>query len=259
MASDAPALVIAVPGTAAADQDRVADEIAAIASLSCPGVDVRVGYLGGDSPSLADCLADHQDDNHRPESQSGAGGLSSVVVPLLLSPLPDADTAMAQAVSQVQDQALLAKHLGPHPMVAEALHARLAEAGLARQLRSSGLSLSTASHGVLVLSGYGEAAARDAAVAAVFLASRLSVPTTAAAISDPASISAGVTRLRQAGAEYPAIAPCIIGPEVPRQDLQSLASRLGTPLAAPLGAHYAIGQMVAMRYGAALASLSLAG
>ncbi len=259
MASDAPALVIAVPGTAAADQARVADEIAAIASLSCPGVDVRVGYLGGDSPSLADCLAGQQDPGHQAGSPDGAGGLTAVVVPLLLSPLPAADTAMAQAVSRVHDQALLAAHLGPHPMVAEALHARLAEAGLARQLRSSGLSLSTGSHGVLVLSGYGEAAARDAAVAAVFLASRLSVPTTAAAISDPASISAGITRLQQAGADHPAISPCIIGPEVPAQELQSLASRLGAPLAPPLGAHHAIGQMVAMRYGAALASLSLAG
>jgi hypothetical protein len=258
VASDAPALVIAVPGTAGADTGRVADQIGAIASLSCPGVDVRIGYLGGDSPSLAECLAD-QRDGEEPAAQDGVGSLTSVVVPLLLSPLPAADAAMAHAVGDVQGQALLATHLGAHPMVAEALHARLAEKGLARQLRSSGLSLSTASHGVLVLAGYGEEAARDAAVAAVFLASRLSMPTTAAMLSDPASISAAVDRLRQAGADHPAISPCIIGPEVPQHELQSLADRLGAPLAAPLGAHQAIGQMVAMRYGAALASLSMAG
>jgi hypothetical protein len=257
VASDAPALVIAVPGTAAADTGRVADEIGAIASLSCPGVDVRVGYLGGDSPSLAECLAG-QRDGEAPEAQDGAGGLASVVVPLLLSPLPPADAAMAQVVGDVQGQALLAAHLGAHPMVAEALHARLAEKGLARQLRSSGLSLSTASHGVLVVSGYGDDAARDAAVAAVFLASRLSMPTTAAKLSDPASISAAVDRLRQSGADHLAISPCVIGPEISQHELQSLADMLGAPLAAPLGAHRAIGQMVAMRYGAALASLSLA-
>jgi sirohydrochlorin ferrochelatase len=247
--------VIAVPGTAAADYDGVAAEIGAIASMSCPGVDVRIGYLGGDSLNLAECLADQQDG----EEDNGQDGLAAVVVPLLLSPLPPADAAIAQVVADLPGQALLAGHLGAHPMVAEALHARLAEAGLARQLRSSGLSLSTANHGVLVLSGYGEAAHRDAAVAAVLLASRLSMPTTAAALSDPASIEAGVQRLQQAGADHPAIAPCIIGPEVPRQELESLAGRLGAPLAAPLGAHQAIGQMVAMRYGAALASLSLAG
>jgi hypothetical protein len=258
VASDAPALVIAVPGTAAADTGRVAEEIGAIASLSCPGVDVRIGYLGGDSASLAECLADQQD-GEEPAAQDGVGGLTSVVVPLLLSPLAAADAAMAQAVGSVHGQALLAAHLGPHPMVAEALHARLAERGLARQLRSSGLSLSTANHGVLVVAGHGEAATRDAAVAAVFLASRLSMPTTAAMLSDPASISAAVDRLRQAGADHPAISPCIIGPEVPQHELQSLADMLGAPLAAPLGAHQAIGQMVAMRYGAALASLSLAG
>jgi sirohydrochlorin ferrochelatase len=257
VASDAPALVIAVPGTAAADTGRVADEIGAIASLSCPGVDVRIAYLGGESQSLAECLAGQQDGE--PAAQDGVGGLTSVVVPLLLSPLPGADEAIAQAVGSVAGQALLATHLGPHPMVAEALHARLAEKGLARQLRSSGLSLSTANQGVLVLAADGEAATRDAAVAAVFLASRLSMPTTAATLSDPVSISAALDRLRQAGADHAAISPCLIGPEVSQQELQSLADRLAAPLAAPLGAHRAIGQMVAMRYGAALASLSMAG
>jgi hypothetical protein len=41
--------------------------------------------------------------------------------------------------------------------------------------------------------------------------------------------------------------------------LDDLSAALGAPCAPTIGAHQAIGQLVAIRYGAALASLSLAG
>ena len=41
--------------------------------------------------------------------------------------------------------------------------------------------------------------------------------------------------------------------------LDDLSAALGAPASATLGAHQAVGQLVAIRYGAALASLSLAG
>src|SRR5258708_28381992 len=49
-------------------------------------------------------------------------------------------------------------HLGPHPLLAEALHTRLAEAGLARAGRAAGLSIVTSTNGVLVLADRGEEA-----------------------------------------------------------------------------------------------------
>jgi len=244
--------VIAVPGTADADTGDVAAQVAAIAELSCPGVDIRVGYLEGEAYGLAGCLS------------SGTGSAdeshpASVVVPLLLSPNNRADAALARITSLSGENVTLGAHLAPHPLVAEALHVRLAEAGLARHARSSGLSISTGTTGIVVLSDTGEEAAAAASVAAVLLASRLSVPVVPASLGDPASIADAVVRLRQTGVQSPALAPCLIGPEIAPGVLDDLSAALSAPCAAPLGAHQAIGQLVAIRYGAALARLSLAG
>ncbi|HXW45705.1 MAG TPA: hypothetical protein VEL03_13010 [Streptosporangiaceae bacterium] len=252
VASDAPSLVIAVPGTAEADSADIAAQVASIAELSCPGVDIRVGYLEGEAYALAACL------KSAPGSSDGAQP-ASVVVPLLLSPNERADAALAAIIAQSGEKLTLGAHLAPHPLVAEGLHARLAEAGLARHARSSGLSISTGSSGIVVLSDTGEEAAAAASVAAVLLASRLSVPVVPASLGDPASIANAVVRLRESGTPNPALAPCIIGPEIAPGVLDDLSAALGAPCAAPLGAYQAVGQLVAIRYGAALARLSLAG
>src|SRR5260370_34082868 len=54
--SDAPALVLAVPGSAGAASDAVASQVAATAGLSCQGAAVRVGYLEGATQRLTDAL-----------------------------------------------------------------------------------------------------------------------------------------------------------------------------------------------------------
>ena len=116
-----------------------------------------------------------------------------MIVPLLLGPSPSIDAALRRAGrARPGLQAVVAGHLGPHPLVAEALHARLAEAGLARYARSSGLSISADGRGVIVLADKDEQAASAAAVAAVLLASRLSVPVVPASLGDPASIADAV-------------------------------------------------------------------
>jgi hypothetical protein len=252
VASDAPALVIAVPGTAEADTTDIAAEVAGIAELSCPGVDIRVGYLDGEAFTLSDCL-------HSGGGEATPGQPDSVIVPLLLSPNERADAAVARIVADSREHVTVGAHLAPHPLVAEALHARLAAAGLVRHARSSGLSISTGSLGVVVLSDVGEEAAAAASVAAVLLASRLSVPVLPCSLGDPQSIANAVMRLRESGAQSPVLAPCLIGPETSQVVLDDLSAALGAPCAAPLGAHQAVGQLVAIRYGAALARLSLAG
>ena len=252
VASDAPALVLAVPGRADADTSEIGPRVASIAGLSCPGVDIRVGYLEGDDLLVSECLLpagpEHDGDQ-----------FPSVIVPLLLSPNANIDAALRQLAAQPAIPAVLASHLGPHPLVAEALHTRLADAGLARQARSTGLSISADGRGVVVLADVGEQAASAAGVAAVLLASRLSVPVVPASLGDPASIVDAVNRLTESGAPRPALAPCLIGPETNISVLDDLSAALGAPCAPTLGAHQAIGQLVAIRYGAALASLSLAG
>ncbi len=182
-----------------------------------------------------------------------------MVVQLLAGPHPQIDAALENLIGQAAAPVLLAGHLGPHPLIAEALHARLAEAGLARESRARGLSIVPAANGVLVLADRGDAALQAAGIAAVLLAARLAAPTAPASLGDPRSIDSALQRLRDAGVSRPAIAPYIIGPETAPAELAAVAAALGVACSEPLTTHPAVGQLVAMRYGAALASLRLAG
>jgi hypothetical protein len=252
VASDAPALILAVPGSATGPYVRAVEEVAATAETSCPGVEIRVGFLDGDTYRLQDALSF---DGPPP----GDHPLNGVIVPLLAGPHPVIDAILTQAAEEATGRVMLGVHLGGHPLIAEALHARLAEAGIARESRSRGLTMATATYGVVVLADRGEEAVKNAGVAAVLLASRLSMPAAPASIDDPASLDRALARLRDSGAERPVISPCLIGPETPDRDLEAIRSAVGAPMAAPLGGHPAIGQLVAIRYGAALARLSMAG
>jgi sirohydrochlorin ferrochelatase len=92
-------------------------------------------------------------------------------------------------------------------------------------------------------------------VAAVLLAGRLAAPVVHASIDDPPGIAFAVSQLRGMGASRVAIAPCVIGPETDPGDLDAVGAATGALCAPPLGAHPAIGQLVAMRYGNALVGL----
>ena len=251
VASDAPALVLAVPGSSTGRYVRAVEEIAATAETSCPGVEIRVGFLDGETYRLEDALSF---DGPPP----GEHPLNGVIVPLLAGPHPRFDAMLARAAEEASGQVMLGAHLGGHPLIAEALHARLAEAGIARESRSRGLTTSVTTYGVVVLADRGEEAVKDAGVAAVLLASRLSMPAVPASIDDPASVERALARLRDSGAQRPVISPCLIGPETPDGDLEAVSNAIGAPAAAPLGGHPAIGQLVAIRYGAALARLTMA-
>jgi hypothetical protein len=252
VSSDAPALILAVPGSATGPYVRAVEEVAATAETSCPGVEIRVGFLDGDTYRLQDALSF---DGPPP----GDHPLNGVIVPLLAGPHPVIDATLAREAEEATGRVMLGAHLGGHPLIAEALHARLAEAGIARESRSRGLTMATATYGVVVLADRGDEAIKNAGVAAVLLASRLSMPAAPASIDDPASLERALARLRDSGAERPVISPCLIGPETPDRDLEAIRKAIGAPMAAPLGGHAAIGQLVAIRYGAALARLSMAG
>lgn len=248
--SDAPTLLLAVPGGACAASEQIGDEIAAAARVSCQGADVEVAYLEGTEHRLDEALA---------ALAGGPWPALAVVVPLLAGPHPRSDLGLQRAVAGADGQIVVAEHLGPHPLLAEALHSRLAEVGLARESRVRGLSISTVANGVLVLADRGDDAVRAAGVAAVLLAGRLAAPAVHASIDDPQGIASAAERLRAMGASRVAIAPCVIGPETDSRELEAVSAAIGALSAPPLGAHPAIGQLVAMRYGNALVGLRPAG
>jgi CbiX len=244
--SDAPTLLIAVPGSASPEIDKISGEIAEAAAESCQGAHIQVAYLEGSENRLDQAVA---------APAQGPYPALAVIVPLLAGPQPKADAALQRAVAGAAGEVVLAEHLGPHPLLAEALHARLAQVGLARESRVRGLSISNAANGVLVLADRGDDAVRAAGVAAVLLAGRLAAPAVHASIDDPQAVAAAVTRLREMGASRVAIAPCVIGPETDPRELDAVSAATGALCAPPLGAHPAIGQLVAMRYGNALVGL----
>ena len=94
---------------------------------------------------------------------------------------------------------------------------------------------------------------------AVLLAARLAVPVAAASLSDPSSVRDAAGRLFDAGVTSLALSPCVIGPETDQLDLDAVAEAAGMQTAQPLGAQPAVGQLAAMRYGAALQDPQMAG
>src|SRR5215471_7759115 len=245
---DSFALVIAVFGSARPESEDVAEHIVDMAAVSCPGAEVRIGFLRGNRDHLDDMLADLviQDDV-----------LAGVVVPLMPFPIPEVDQAISESVAAAEAQLLIADPLGPHPLLAEALHARLADVGLARAARVGRISIVAAADGVIVGAVGGEDAVQAAEVVAVLLASRLTTPVAAASLTDPDSIKDAAARLRQA-VPHVALAPCLVGPELTSGTLEAIAALTSTDCAPPLGSHPAVGQLVAIRYGAALADPQIA-
>ena len=180
-------------------------------------------------------------------------------MPLLICPQPETDAAIAAEISAAAVPVLPTAALGVHPILAGALHARLAEAGLARSDRMGRISIvSTAAEGVLV-TALGTDAMSIAGTAAVLLAARLAVPVAAASLSEPGSVRDAAGRLFDAGVTSLAMSPCVIGPETDHLDLGALAEAAGMKTASPLGAQPPVGQLAAMRYGAALQDPHLAG
>jgi hypothetical protein len=249
--TDAPPLVLAVPGRRHPAVDSLTTDIATTVSVSCPNATIRVCYLDGEADGLAGLLSSHHPGD-APQAQP------AVVIPLLAGPHPQFDAALARAVAGATMPVIVTDHLGPHPLVAEAMHARLSEAGLARASRVRGLSIANAADGVIVLADRGQDAEHAAGVIAVLLASRLAIPAAPASIGDRASLEAAITRLHGAQATVLAVAPCVIGPESDPAEIDALCAAIGSQRAQPLAAHPAISQLIAMRYGVALADRRLA-
>ncbi|MQA96223.1 MAG: hypothetical protein GEV11_16830 [Streptosporangiales bacterium] len=185
------------------------------------------------------------------------GSTTAVVVPLLTGPHPRLQQDIAAAASEAATPVTVTDPLGPHPLLAGALHEQLAAKGLARADRMRMLSLVTSTDGVIIVTVGGTEAAQAADMTAVLLASRLAVPVVPAALDGDPGVEDVAARLREAGAVRPAIAPCLIGPEAVPGSLEKIAADAGMEYAEPLGAHPAIARLIALRYEVALDDVHL--
>ncbi|GLW46975.1 hypothetical protein Stsp02_26370 [Streptomyces sp. NBRC 14336] len=259
----APALVLAVPGSPGAGTRSLAEEVVSIARSELPGLDARIGYLDGDDaefPTLQSVLAHTAQERTARYEQAIAAGVEAkepegpvaVVVPLLAGPDSALLRQVRQAVMDSRVAADLTDALGPHPLLAEALHVRLSEAGLARADRARLFTVATAADGIILASVGGEEAVQAAGITGMLLAARLAVPVMAAALDQEGSIASVAEQLRGSGSQQLALAPYLIGPEIDAALVEEAAKEAGCPAAEPLGAYPAIGKLTLAKYTTAL-------
>ncbi|MET7308463.1 sirohydrochlorin chelatase [Streptomyces sp. NPDC005134] len=259
----AAALVLAVPGTPSAATRSLAEEVISIARSELPGLNARIGYLDGDDaeyPTLASVLAHAAAERiARYEQAKAAGrevaepeGPAAVVVPLLSGPDSALIRRIRQAVMDSRAQVELTEVLGPHPLLAEALHVRLSEAGLARADRARLFTVATAADGIVLATVGGEEAVQAAGITGMLLAARLAVPVMAAALDVEGSVASIAEQLTGSGSVQLALAPYLVGPEIAEGLLDAAAKEAGCATAEPLGAYPAIGKLVLSMYMTAL-------
>ncbi|GGY54985.1 hypothetical protein GCM10010326_56830 [Streptomyces xanthochromogenes] len=262
----APALVLAVPGTPGPAVRSLAEEVISIARSELPGLHARIGYLdsteaeAAEYPTLDAVLAHTAAERTaRVEQARAAGreaaepeGPAAVVVPLLAGPDSALIRRIRQAVMDSRAAADLTDVLGPHPLLAEGLHVRLSEAGLARADRARLFTVATAADGIILATVGGEEAVQAAGITGMLLAARLAVPVMAAALDQEGAIAAMAAQLRGSGSAQLAVAPYLIGPEVADGLLDAAAKEAECSVAEALGAYPAIGKLVLSQYAAAL-------
>ncbi|MET9547251.1 hypothetical protein ABZY36_18320 [Streptomyces sp. NPDC006627] len=272
----APALVLAVPGAPSTTTRGLAEEVVSIARSELPGLDARIGYVDGEEdatvtsfpefPSLRSVLvhaaAQRAARAERARAAAAEAGESApaappegpvaVVVPLLAGPDSTLMDRIRQTVADSGVAAELTDVLGPHPLLAEALHVRLSEAGLARADRARLFTVATAADGIVLATVGGEEAVQAAGITGMLLAARLAVPVMAAALDQEGAIAATAEQLRGSGSAQLALAPYLIGPELDADLLDAAAKDAGCSVAEPLGPYPAIGKLALSKYTTAL-------
>ncbi|WP_078849591.1 sirohydrochlorin chelatase [Streptomyces sp. NRRL F-5126] len=258
----APTLVLAVPGAPSAAARSLADELASMTRSELPGLEATAAFLEGDDaedgayPTVGGVVARAaalRDERYELAKVAGRDvpepeGPAAVVVPLLAGPDESLVARIREAAAGSGATAEVTDVLGPHPLLAEALHVRLSEAGLSRADRARLFTVATAADGIILASVGGQEAVQTAGITGMLLAARLAVPVMAAALDEEGAVSAVAQQLRDAGAAQLALAPYLVGPELPEGLLDAAVKEADCAAAEPLGAYPAIGKLALARY-----------
>jgi sirohydrochlorin ferrochelatase len=213
---EAPRLLVVAHGTAApAGVDTTTSLVQAVAARR-PGTQVDLCFLDLVAPRLGDVLAC---------SPGAPADRPTVVVPLLLSTGYHVQIDIPAIVAD-RPHVAVARHLGPHPLLVDAL---------ADRLRAVAPDASP-----LLLAGAGSTrtgAAAELQETAELLAARLDTPVAVVTMSDD---------LPAAVAPAGAVVSYLLAEGRFLDTLRAVAGR--TPVTAPLGAHPAVVELVWLRY-----------
>jgi sirohydrochlorin ferrochelatase len=248
----APALVLAVPSTGDNGLTGPTAEIATILRVDNPALDVRTARIDhggrGDPAGIRAALADAA-------ARRPAGAPSAVVVPQLVTPHLETIRALREAIAASGANAMIGEVFNTNALLAEALHHRLADAGLARADRVRMFSITTSADGIILLTVGGEEAVGTASVTAFLLAARLALPVLAASLDVKPTAEEAAAQLDAMGVSRIALAPCVIGPEADPAAIEEAAAAVGGKCAAPLGAHGNVVKLLSLAYGQVLSQL----
>lgn len=199
-----------------------------------PGLTVRLGHIELNEPLLGDTLA--------------ASTGSAVLVPLLLSRGYHVKHDIPEAAAHAPHLAArVAAPLGPHPLLVDALHERLVEAGWPARLgqaerRTGGVILAAAG-------SRDPDSATDTRRTADLLAQRLGVPVVPAyatpTAASPLGVPAAVRALAARGRHRTAVASYFTAPGRFATQCADAAPWIAS---APLGAHQAMARLLLHRY-----------
>jgi sirohydrochlorin ferrochelatase len=223
-------LVTVAHGTRVASGNLVSAAITARAARRMGRLPSVASYVELCAPLLTDVMAE----SRRP----------TVVVPLLLSTGFHIKHDIPQAVSHAQAPTLLARPLGPHPLLAEVM---------CHRLRGSGAR--PGDPVVLVAAGSNDPdAEHDLAAARQLLQSRWGAPVRVATVAGQGrSLNEVVEEARADGRV--AVAPYLLSPGFFSRRTRALAEAAGASVVADvLGDHPLVAELVVRRYKAALAA-----
>ncbi|WP_217178366.1 sirohydrochlorin chelatase [Streptomyces sp. AC495_CC817] len=200
-----------------------------------PGLAVHLGHIELNEPLLPDTLA-------------ALGDREAVLVPLLLSRGYHVKQDIPEMAAAAEARTRLAAPLGPHPLLVDALHARLVEAGWRTRMSAARRRRSAV---VLAAAGSRDPeAALDTGRTARLLADRLGVPVLPAYASAASpTVPEAVRTLTAAGHTHVAVASYFTAPGRFATECAQAAPWIAT---APLGTHPAMASLVLHRYDEAL-------
>ncbi|WP_328442510.1 sirohydrochlorin chelatase [Streptomyces sp. NBC_00444] len=192
-----------------------------------PGLPVRLGHIELNEPLLPDTLA-------------ALGTSDAVLVPLLLSRGYHVKRDIPDMAAAAPARTRVATALGPHPLLVDALHDRLTEAGWRRKgAEKTGVVLAAAG-------SRDPDAATDTGVTAQLLADRLGVPVIPAyASAAKPTVEEAVQTLTARGCRRVAVASYFTAPGYFATQCAEAAPWIAS---APLGTHPAMARLVLHRY-----------
>ncbi|MET7453449.1 sirohydrochlorin chelatase [Streptomyces sp. NPDC005574] len=192
-----------------------------------PGLPVHLGHIELNEPLLPDTLT----------ALAHMGTEEAVLVPLLLSRGHHVKQDIPEMAAAAPLATRVAAPLGPHPLLVEALYARLVEAGWRPR---------TADAVVLAAAGSRDPdSAVDTGRTAQLLADRLGVPVVPAYATAGPTVPAALRALAARGHERVAVASCFTAPGRFATECAQAAPWIAS---APLGTHPAMAHLLLHHY-----------